>query len=43
MAVLGVLICAGLLTRIEYNKSLILVAAVGVAFVNWLAVRKRPS
>jgi basic amino acid/polyamine antiporter, APA family len=41
MAVLGVLLCAGLLTRIEYNKSLILVAAVVVAFLNWLAVRKK--
>ena len=43
MAVLGVLICAGLLTRIEYNKSLILVAAVAVAFLNWLAVRKNQT
>ena len=41
LAVLGVLICAGLLTRIEYNKSLILAAAVAVAAVNWLVVRKR--
>jgi len=41
MAVLGVLLCAGLLTRIEYNKSLILVAAVAVAAMNWLAVRRR--
>jgi basic amino acid/polyamine antiporter, APA family len=41
MAVLGVLLCAGLLTRIEYNKSLILVAAVAIAFLNWLAVRKK--
>jgi len=40
---LGVLICAGLLTRIEYNKSLILVAAVAIAFLNWLAVRGRAS
>jgi basic amino acid/polyamine antiporter, APA family len=40
IAVLGVLICAGLLTRIEYSKSLVLVAAVAVAFLNWLAVRK---
>jgi amino acid transporter len=39
MAVVGVLICAGLLTRIEYNKSLILVAAVAVALVNWLVIR----
>lgn len=41
IAVLGVLICAGLLTQIEYNKSLILLAAVAVAFFNWLAVRNR--
>jgi hypothetical protein len=34
------LICAGLLTQIEYKKSLILVVAVAVAFVNWLVVRK---
>ena len=42
-AVLGVLICAALLTQIEYNKSLILLAAVAVAFVNWLVVRKRKA
>lgn len=41
LAVFGVLICVGMLTRIEYNKSLVLLAAVGVAVVNWLAVRKR--
>ena len=40
-SVLGVLICVVLLTRIEYNKSVILLVAVGVAFANWLAVRKR--
>ncbi|HTW56873.1 MAG TPA: APC family permease [Terriglobales bacterium] len=39
MAALGVLICGLLLTQIEYKKSLILVAAVAVALVNWLAVR----
>jgi basic amino acid/polyamine antiporter, APA family len=43
VAVVGVLICVGLLTRIEYNKSLILVAAVAVAFLNWLAVRKKQT
>ena len=41
IAMLGMLICLGLLTRIEYHKSLILVAAVAVAVVNWLVVRKR--
>jgi amino acid transporter len=38
---IGVLICAGLLTQIEYNKSIVLLAAVAIAFFNWLAVRKR--
>jgi amino acid transporter len=40
-SILGVLICAALLTRIEYDKSLVLVAALAVAFLNWLAVRNR--
>jgi amino acid transporter len=35
MAILGVLICATLLTRIEYNKSILLLIAVAVAFLNW--------
>lgn len=38
---LGALLCAALLTQIEYDKSLILLAAVAIAFLNWLAVRKR--
>jgi amino acid transporter len=42
-SVLGVSICAALLTRIEYNKSLVLVGAVAVAFLNWLLVRNRSS
>jgi amino acid transporter len=33
-------LCAALLTRIEYNKSLILLAAVAVALLNWLLVRR---
>lgn len=40
VGILGTLLCAALLTQIEYNKSLILVAAVGVAFLNWLSVRR---
>jgi APA family basic amino acid/polyamine antiporter len=43
LSVLGVLICAALLTQIEYNKSLILLAAVAVALLNWLLVRRRVS
>ncbi|HEV2468946.1 MAG TPA: APC family permease [Candidatus Sulfotelmatobacter sp.] len=41
IAILGVLLCAALLTQIEYDKSLILVAAVAVALLNWLAVRNK--
>jgi len=40
LGILGALICAALLTQIEYNKSLILVIAVAIAIVNWLVVRK---
>ncbi len=40
IALLGVMICVALLTRIDYSKSLILLAAVAVALLNWLLVRK---
>jgi amino acid transporter len=43
IALLGVMICLGLLTRIDYSKSLILLAAVVVALLNWLLVRKPAS
>jgi len=41
IAGLGVLICLGLLVRIDFSKSLLLVAAVVVGFLNWLVVRSR--
>jgi hypothetical protein len=40
---LGVLICATLLTRADFSKSLILLATVAVALGNWVAVRHRPD
>ena len=40
-AVLGVLICIGLLFGIDFNKSLLLGATVLVGLVNWLVVRNR--
>ena len=43
IAMLGVMICLGLLTRIDYSKSLILLAAVVVALLNWLLVRNPAS
>ena len=40
-AVLGVLLCFGLLIRTDLSNSLILGATVAVAFLNWALVRKR--
>jgi len=41
LAFLGVAICLGLLTRIDYSKSLVLLAAFGIACLNWLVVRRK--
>lgn len=41
IGILGALFCAALLTQIEYNKSLILLAAVAVALANWVIVRRK--
>jgi amino acid transporter len=38
---LGVTICLVLLTRVDFSKSLILLAVILVATVNWLLVRGR--
>jgi hypothetical protein len=38
---LGVLICLALLTRVDFSKSLILLAVILTASVNWLLVRER--
>ncbi|HWS65112.1 MAG TPA: hypothetical protein VN325_20315, partial [Steroidobacteraceae bacterium] len=39
LPVLGVAICAVLLTRVDFSKSLILLATIGAAGANWLVVR----
>ena len=39
--VLGVLVCLALLTRVDFSKSLILLAVILTASVNWLLVRER--
>jgi basic amino acid/polyamine antiporter, APA family len=41
-ATAGVIICTVLLTQVDLSKSVILVATVAVAVVNWLLVRNRP-
>ena len=41
LPILGVAICAVLLTRVDFSKSLILLATVGVACANWFVVKGR--
>jgi amino acid transporter len=41
---LGVLICLGLLIRMDFNKSLLLVATIALALLNWaIVVRRSPA
>lgn len=42
-AVLGILICLALLTGVDFSKSLILLATIAIALLNWLAVRNNSS
>lgn len=41
LPVMGVAICALLLTRVEFGKSIILLATIAVALLNWALVRDR--
>jgi amino acid transporter len=43
VAALGVLICIVLMSQIDRSGSLIVLATVVVAFINWLWVRRRPA
>jgi amino acid transporter len=43
LPVLGVTICAVLLTRVDFSKSLVLLATVGAAGGNWVVVRDRKA
>jgi amino acid transporter len=40
---LGIAICAVLLTQVDLSKSLILIATIAIAFVNWLWLRRTPG
>lgn len=40
IAAVGVLICLGLMASIDYSKSLLLVATMAIAFLNWVVVRR---
>ena len=42
LAVLGVVICLVLITRVELSGSIILVATIVAALINWIWVRNRP-
>jgi len=39
----GVVLCGVLLTQVDFRKSLILIATVVLAFLNWLFVRRKPA
>ena len=41
LAVLAVLMCAALLTRVDFGQSLIVAATIALALLNWFAVRNR--
>jgi APA family basic amino acid/polyamine antiporter len=41
LAILGVMICAVLVTRVDFGQSLILLATIALAFVNWAVVDGR--
>jgi basic amino acid/polyamine antiporter, APA family len=43
LPVLGLLICLLLLTRVDLSQSAILIATLGIALVNWVAVRERAA
>ena len=43
LPILGVAICALLLTRVDFTKSVILVATIVIASVNWYGVRNRSA
>jgi basic amino acid/polyamine antiporter, APA family len=43
LAALGVLMCAALVTRVDFGQSLIVAATITLGCLNWLAVRNRRS
>ena len=40
---LGELMCAALVTRVDFGQSLILLVTIAIGLLNWLAVRDRKS
>lgn len=43
LAVLGVILCVVLVTRVDFGQSMILVATIVLALLNWILVRNRSS
>jgi basic amino acid/polyamine antiporter, APA family len=41
LPVLGIGICAALVAAVDFSKSIVLLLTIGVAFVNWVVVRRR--
>jgi hypothetical protein len=42
-AVLGVILCMILVTRVDFGQSMILIATIALAFVNWAVVARRSA
>jgi APA family basic amino acid/polyamine antiporter len=42
-AVLGVILCVILVTRVDFGQSLILIATIAIALINWMVVTRRRS
>jgi hypothetical protein len=41
LPVIGMMICAVLVTRVDFGKSVILLATIAAALINWALVRDR--
>jgi hypothetical protein len=42
-AVLGIVLCLVLVTRVDFGQSLILAGTIALAFLNWIMVARRPQ
>jgi amino acid transporter len=42
-AVVGVLLCAVLVTRVDFGQSLIVIATIALALLNWIVVRRKKT
>jgi basic amino acid/polyamine antiporter, APA family len=43
LAIMGIVLCLTLVTRVDFGQSLILAGTIMLALVNWIAVRRKPA